>query len=183
MRVVKPSRCCASIVERMTAERGNTLVIGLGNPILGDDGIGWHVAEAVEAASLEPAGKSSTSFEYCSAGGLGLMELMVGYEKVIIADAIAREGGKIGTVLSMPFTALTPAHANSSHDATLYSALETGRKMGWPLPSEIWVVGVEIEPSYTFSETLSPAVAAAIPQAAELVLARLESALAKNPRA
>lgn len=103
------------------------------------------------------------------------MELMVGYEKVIIADAIMRDGGKIGAVLSMPLAALTPAHPNSSHDATLYAALETGRKMGWPLPSEIWVVGVEIEPSYTFTEELSPSVAAAVPEAARLLLAKLEA--------
>lgn len=167
--------CCDSIVERMSAESGTTLVIGLGNPILGDDGIGWRVVQAAQAASPQPAGISSMTFEYSSAGGLGLMELMVGYQKVIIADAIVRKSGEIGAVLSVPFTALTPAHANSSHDATLSAALETGRKMGWPLPAEIWIVGVEIEPSYTFSEILSPAVADAVPEAAKLILARLES--------
>ena len=104
------------------------------------------------------------------------MELMVGYERVIIADAMVTKDGKTGAVHSEPFAALAPsAHANSSHDATLYAALETGRRMGWNLPTEVWVVGVEIEPSYTFSETLSPAVAAAVPVAAKLILARLES--------
>jgi len=102
------------------------------------------------------------------------MELMVGYERVIIADAMVTKDGKTGAVHSEPFAALAPsAHANSSHDATLHAALEIGRKMGLALPSEIWAVAIEIAPTYDFSEKLTPAVAEAVPGAVDLIRIRL----------
>ena len=65
------------------------LIAGLGNPILGDDGVGWRVAEAV-ADSLPPDNGRMQEIEVeCFAlGGLSLMEHLVGYEKVIIIDSI-----------------------------------------------------------------------------------------------
>lgn len=105
------------------------------------------------------------------------MEQMVGYERVIIADAIVTEAGRVGAVHSQPLEAIrATAHSNSSHDASLQAALETGRRMGLQLPNEIWVVAVEIEPNFVFSESLSPAVATAVPKAASLITDMLKSA-------
>ena len=75
-----------------------TLVVGLGNPILTDDGVGVKVAYAVEhalqsGAQGEPAADEITVTEAC-VGGLRLMELMVGYGRAIIVDARKR---KLGT--------------------------------------------------------------------------------------
>ncbi len=156
-----------------------TLVIGLGNPILGDDGAGWHITKAAEALCQGGECKDAVKFEKAASGGLSLMEQMVGYEKVIIADSIITPEGQVGAIHSKPLSALPnlrTAHSNSSHDVSLQAALETGRKMRLELPEDVWVVAIEIEPSYTFSESLTPAVAAAIPEAAQLVQERLELA-------
>jgi hydrogenase maturation protease len=146
-----------------------TLVIGLGNPLLGDDGVGWRVAEEVRRRLADPA----VIVDCLSLGGLSLMERLVGYRRAIIIDALAGMSGAVGEVCCLPLAALPdPAggHTTAAHDTSLQTALRLGRAMGALLPAEIDVVGVKAGPVYDFGETLSPAVAAAVPVAAQIVL-------------
>lgn len=67
--------------------------------------------------------------------------------------------------------AITPTqHSASPHDASLVTALETGRRMGLKLPSEITIFAIEVENVMDFSDQPTPAVAAVIPQVTEAVL-------------
>ena len=63
------------------------IVIGLGNPILTDDGVGVKVAYEVEKALGANIPINLTITE-ASVGGLRLMELLVGYDRVILIDAL-----------------------------------------------------------------------------------------------
>jgi hydrogenase maturation protease len=157
-----------------------TLVIGLGNPILGDDGVGWQVAEAVaqkiEGQSNPPVGgpgKPAVEVDCLAIGGLGLMERMVGYRRAILVDAINSHSRPHGTVSIFPLEALpnrAAGHLFSAHDTTLQNALAVGHAMGADLPGEVMVVAIEAENVYDFGQELSPAVSAAVPQAAQAVL-------------
>ncbi|HNH78021.1 MAG TPA: hydrogenase maturation protease, partial [Anaerolineales bacterium] len=73
-----------------------TLVVGLGNPILGDDGVGWKVAEEVRA-QLSEAGLD-VDVECLSLGGISLMEHLIGYSRVILVDSFALDE-PIGSIL------------------------------------------------------------------------------------
>ena len=151
-----------------------TLIIGLGNPILGDDGVGWRVAETVAARLQEnEAGRSSAEVDYLSLGGLSLMERLMGYRRAIIVDAIQTRGGTLGQVHAFPLEALpdpSGGHTTAAHDTSLQTALAVGRQMGAQLPQQIVVVAVETRPTFDFSQELSPAVEAAVPEAAQTVL-------------
>jgi hydrogenase maturation protease len=159
----------------LPAASATILIIGLGNPILGDDGVGWRVAEAVKN-KLEteiPDVASEVDVDFLSVGGLSLMERMVGYQKAILIDAIMTNQHPEGTVLYFPLAALPNrafGHLCSSHDTTLQNALEIGRRMGASLPDLIEVVGVEAREVYDFSEDLSPEVAQAVPLAVDFIL-------------
>ncbi len=147
-----------------------TLIIGLGNPILGDDGVGWAVADKIQA------NMGNAEIEKLSLGGLSLMERMSGYEKVILIDAMQTGNHPIGSVCVFPLEELPPpfsGHSASAHDTSLLTALETGRRLGIPLPTEITVVAIEAKNVYDFSETLSPSVSAAVPIAAQFVMGLL----------
>jgi hydrogenase maturation protease len=150
-----------------------TLVVGLGNPILGDDGAGWAVVEAVERL-LEKQAKEQPGLDFIclSVGGLSLMEHLIGYDRAIIIDAINLQQDPAGTVYCFPLEEL-PSHAaghmTSSHDTTLQNALEMGRTMGAHLPESIAVIGIESPNVYDFSDQLTPPIAVAIPEAARLV--------------
>ena len=72
-----------------------TLIIGLGNPILGDDGVGWAVADKVQP-------QTEIEIEKLSLGGLSLMERISGYKRVILIDAIQSGSKPLGNVSVFP---------------------------------------------------------------------------------
>lgn len=140
-----------------------TLVVGLGNPILGDDGVGWRVAEAVKARLDDPG----VEVLCLSLGGLALMEHLAGYRRALIIDAMTTgtSAGTLHHMSALEMDEFSVQHTASVHDLSLANALALGRELGLDLPEEIQVVGIEAAPEFEFGETLSPAVAAAIPAA------------------
>ena len=157
----------------------NTLIIGLGNPILGDDGVGWVVAEQIRSALSNPQSAipnpQSVEVDCASLGGLSLMERLTGSERVILVDAIFTGTHPVGTVtrfLLDELPDLSTGHSASAHDTSLRNALQVGRDMHVPLPEDenVFIITVEAEAVYDFSQELSPAVAAAVPVAMKKVL-------------
>ena len=149
-----------------------TLILGLGNPILTDDGIGIHVVREVATRSLP----NNVTCAEASVGGLRLLEVIAGYERVIMVDAIQTPEGQPGAVHRLHAGDLrTSLHAGSTHDLSLPGALRLGRDMGMALPDDksIRIIAVEVKDVLTFGEECTPAVAAAIPRAVEAVLAEL----------
>jgi hydrogenase maturation protease len=155
--------------------RGRTLVLGLGNPILTDDGVGVRVAEAVRAA-LPP--DSPVEVTEVSVGGLRLMERILGYDRVILIDALQPGDGEPGTVRRMTYQELTDIsptqHAASAHDTSLVTALETAARLGMAVPAEIVIYGIAVQDVLNFGDQPTPAVAAAIPGVVATVLAELD---------
>ena len=155
-----------------------TLVIGLGNPILGDDGVGWRVAEEVQkwlsSNSANPAGPG-IEVDCVALGGLSLMERLTGAELVVIIDAMDTKAAPVGTVRNLllgDLPDLSSGHTTAVHDTSLRNALSIGRSMGIPLPEDdnIHIVAIEAEAVHDFSEVLSPAVQGAIPAAVSSIL-------------
>ena len=153
-----------------------TLVIGLGNPILTDDGVGVKVAYELEKilATHHPPLADVTE---ASAGGLRLMELMIGYDRAIIVDAFTNGRNRPGKMHRMTLDdlrAVSPTqHSASAHDTTLVTALDAGREMGLHLPDEVIIYAIEVENVIDFSDEPTTAVAAAIPGAVTAVLREL----------
>jgi len=158
-----------------------TLLIGLGNPILTDDAIGWHVVE--QARDNFELG--DVDIQLACVGGLSLAELMIGYERVIIVDSIITKRHLPGTMYrlslaSLPTCALPISdtlNSSSAHDTNLITALEALRRFNAPVPDNnaIEFVAVEALDVWTFGEGCTPDVAASIPTAAERVWALLQS--------
>ncbi|MCB9418751.1 MAG: hydrogenase maturation protease [Ardenticatenaceae bacterium] len=158
-----------------------TIVIGLGNPILTDDGVGVKVAyelERILSNSRPPAANHDIFVTEASAGGLRLMELMIGYDRAIIVDAFTNgrnTPGKMHRMTLDDLRAVSPTqHSASAHDTTLVTALDAGREMGMHLPDEVVIYAIEVENVIDFSDEPTTAVAAAIPGAVTAVLAELE---------
>jgi hydrogenase maturation protease len=150
-----------------------TLVVGLGNPILGDDGVGWKVAEEIEQHLPHD---QAIVVDRLSLGGISLMEHLIGYDRTILIDAFAGEDG-LGSIHVMKLGDLpnySAFHISSAHDTSLQNAIEMGRSLGAYLPEDITVVGIVTHRIYDFSEDLSPPVAEAIPQTVKIVLGLLK---------
>ncbi|MCL4459900.1 MAG: hydrogenase maturation protease [Chloroflexi bacterium] len=137
-----------------------TLILGLGNPLLSDDGVGWRVARGV----YEAVKGEGIDLVESSAAGLGLLDLMEGYDRVILIDAIKTAGGKVGSLYQLGLDDLrsTPRLA-SPHDVDLALALEMGRALGTVIPTDLKIYAVEVEDPYTFGEELTPSLQEAVP--------------------
>ena len=154
-----------------------TLVVGLGNPILGDDGVGWRIAERVQQRVQHDSAfrilHSDIDVDCVSLGGLSLMERLIGYQHAIVIDSIGTGQHPIGAAYHFRLDDVydpTSGHTTAAHDVSLMTAIQIGRSLGATLPDRIDVVAIESPYVYDFSEELTPTVAAAVPQAVEMVM-------------
>jgi hydrogenase maturation protease len=150
-----------------------TLVLGMGNTILCDDGVGIYVVQ--DAARRYQ--RDDVDFMDASVGGMRLLDVIAGYDRVIMVDAIRTADGSPGDVRRLHPGDLPTLHSGSTHDLSLTGALALGRGMGMKLPADedFVIIAVEVEEVWTFGEECTLAVAEAIPRAVEAVLAELEA--------
>lgn len=148
---------------------GSTLVLGMGNPILSDDGVGLLVAERLGQAPL-PDG---VEVQQSEVAGLRLLELVRGFTRVIIIDALKsdREPGEIVRYEARDFKG--GQRYGSAHSLGLATVLELGRTLKYPMPDEVIVYAIEAVDVETFGEELTPSVAAAADRVEQLVLEEL----------
>lgn len=144
-------------------------VIGLGNPLWTDEGVGYHVLEALRQENLPPGVELIDG----GTGGLNLLLPMTGAARIIFVDAV-RSGHPAGTLFRIPETELATSsvRVKLSHSMGLdevvriYRDVEQGQ-------AEIVVYCVEAADVNTFGMDLTPAVQAAVPKLVQHILADL----------
>ncbi len=139
-----------------------TVVLGLGNPLLTDDAAGLAVAAELERLLAERpvAGVEVTT---SARGGFELIDLLTGFERAVIVDALTTNDPCPGRVHRLtPYEVAGSARLVGSHDVGLATALELAEALGIVMPATVTVFGVEAADVTTFAETPTPAVAAAI---------------------
>ncbi len=147
-----------------------TLVLGLGNPILSDDGVGIRVVQELES-NLD---HEDVTVMEASIVGLDFLDLLAPYDRAIIIDAIQTREGKVGQVYRLePEAFVATQHASSPHDVNFATALELGKRLGLPLPQQITIFAIEVQDVTTFSERCTPEVMAAIPKCARMIIQEL----------
>jgi hydrogenase maturation protease len=157
----------------MESKKSRILVVGLGNPMLGDDGVGWRVAEQVKNQLPTDV---PVDVDCLSLGGISLMEHLIGYSHAILIDAFTLEE-PIGSILILKLSDLpnySAFHTTSTHNTSLQAAIQMGKNMGARLPDDVMVVGIATKHVCDFGKSLSPPVAEAVPQAAKFVLDLLD---------
>jgi hydrogenase maturation protease len=150
----------------------STLVLGMGNPILSDDGLGLQVVRRLREAPLPD------HVDVCESevAGLRLLELVRGYDKVVIVDAV-RSDRAPGDIVRCGPEDFTGSHRfASAHSIALDTTLELGRRIGYHMPFEVVVFAVAADDVETFGEELSAPVAAA----AERVVAMVRAEVGKR---
>lgn len=142
-------------------------IIGCGNPLAGDDGVGVHVIRQLKNISLP----DKVSVMEGGTDPLNLLEMLRGAEKVILVDAVrgAGEPGEV-YVLGVEQLDLEAEAGVSLHQFSLAHVLRLGQALcPKEMPLEIVVVGVEAQETSPFNTGLSPAVEAAVPKAIQAV--------------
>jgi hydrogenase maturation protease len=150
-----------------------TLIVGLGNPALGDDGVGWKVVKQVCQNLSDDA---RVDVNCLSLGGIGLMEHLIGYDRAILVDAFEMDApvGSISVLKLNQLPNYSAYHIASEHNTSLQKAIELGREMGAHLPDDVMIVGIATERIHEFSEDLSPPVVQVVPCVVNIVLDMLK---------
>ena len=129
-------------------------LIGLGNPIVGDDGIGIKVVDFIQNTLSLP--DSVEVIGDVSVGGIGLVELFKGYDKIILVDSIQTGNHPKGTVVTLkPDDFASALHISDYHNMDFFTALEFCKKVHDDIPEEITILGIEIINVLEFSDELS----------------------------
>jgi len=147
------------------------LLLGLGNPLLTDDGVGLRVAEELKRRLDKP----EVTVESCSLAGLDLLELLSSYDKAIIIDAIQTEAGKTGQIYRLEAGDFSSTqHAATPHDVNFATALELGKRLGLSLPREILIFAIEVADVSTFGEECTTEVEKSLPVCIEMLIQELK---------
>lgn len=131
------------------------LILGLGNDLLGDDGVGLLAADALmhsKVPSIEVT-KSSLS-------GLYLVDLVEGYDDLIIVDSIA--GTRPGKVTRLPLSKMGPKIVPSAHYLGLAEALDLAKRAGMSIPNRVEIVAMQIHETQTIGTGISKEVRAGL---------------------
>jgi hydrogenase maturation protease len=145
-----------------------TFVIGLGNTILSDDGVGIYVVRELGNRINNP----NVTVKEASLGGLELLDLMTGSDLVYLIDAVITGKHEVGTLIEMRIEDTSGGSAMARHQISLSEALMLGRRLKMDLPEEIIIYGIEVEDNMTLCESCTPSVAKRIPEIADEILHR-----------
>jgi hydrogenase maturation protease len=159
----------------------STRIIGLGNSILKDDGVGIYAAREIRRCLEKARLDADVDIVETEVGGFSLMELMAGWKRVILVDSIQFDGLEPGTVIRIqPNDLRTSLRLRSVHDIDLPTVLELGRRLGLAMPEEVSVYGIQAKDALTFGESLTDAVEHGLKEAVNLVLDEIQKGLAAN---
>lgn len=134
------------------------LVLGLGNELAADDAVGLLAARSVVE---ELAGRADVVES--AASGLALIEILAGYERAVVIDAIRTGKHPPGGVVEMGLAEVGRVVAPSAHQAGLPELAAVAARLGLRFPTETVVLAVEVVDPYTIGGAMSEPVARAIP--------------------
>jgi hydrogenase maturation protease len=159
----------------MSESRKRILVLALGNDLMGDDAVGLVIAKILrqqlggEVAIVESA-----------AAGFELMELLEGYERALIVDAINTGNNSPGTVLEYSPDEFSGHSAWSAHYAGLPEIMQLANRLHVPFPREIRILAMEINPTSETHIGLSDRISVCVPEFLERARSILDDWLAKE---
>ncbi|MHB9133712.1 MAG: hydrogenase maturation protease [Armatimonadota bacterium] len=135
-----------------------TLILGLGNELLSDDGVGLFAARAL---SKEMSGRADVVES--SLAGLALLEHFLDYQRAIIIDAVMTERHPAGTIYELTPADLDTIVAPSPHYAGLPEMLRLSEQLSLDFPHDIKIFAMEIADPFTVGGPLSAQVQQAMP--------------------
>ena len=162
-------------VSLLTQPLAPSVVIGLGNEIAGDDGVGIHVARLLQQSMHQRPDVDVIGLPWA---GFALLDALRGRRWAGIVDCLVTGRQPPGTVVQLDEHHFDGSvRLNSFHDISFTTVMALGRRMGWDMPGHVVIWGIEGGRLGEFVEGLSPAVA----MAADHVIAEITRHLEEAP--
>lgn len=135
------------------------LVLGLGNDFYGDDGVGLEVVRSLKkewaAALYRPASACQVEFVESLLSGIGLLEVIVGYDALVIVDTIFKPDPVTGRIRLLEAKDVRDIPGPSPHYVSIPQTLTIGRQLGLKMPGVVKIIAVEAKHLYHLNEDLS----------------------------
>lgn len=129
-----------------------TAVVGLGNPLQGDDAVGLIVADSVFRILRPELGFDLLD---CSVPNPRLAERLIGYRRAVIVDALIDALAEVGTVKRVEMDRQCDGPTLSLHTAGFQMILALAQMVGMEVPRQIQIYGIVIRPPRDYFEGLS----------------------------
>jgi hydrogenase maturation protease len=158
----------SALMKSKEDNKKSILVLGLGNELLADDGIGILAVKRLSDElphEIDVVGSSLS--------GVALMELFIGYQKAIVIDAIQTRRCPPGTIHELNPSDFDSVIAPSPHYSGLPEILVLARQLQLDFPNAIKVFAIEVDDAHTIGGNMSQPVAEAIPEVIERVKTQL----------
>lgn len=131
------------------------LILGLGNDILKDDGIGPRLAVELKTKITDPL----ITYEIAAVGGMELIEMIRDFHHVIIIDSIKTRDGIPGSVYNLtPSDFKETLHISNLHDISFLTALKMAKSLGIYITDKIDIIAIEIVEDMEFGLDYTPAI-------------------------
>jgi hydrogenase maturation protease len=122
------------------------LLLALGSEIIMDEAISIMLAKDLKQLFPE------FELRIMPLGGTELIELIAGFDLVVIIDTMMADGGKQGEmVLITDFESAFTLHLHNPHDISFQDTLKLAGKLGYRIPDKIILIGIRIKQSYVAS--------------------------------
>ena len=152
----------------MEGTPNKTLILGLGNELRGDDAVGMRVVRRLRRSLPD---RDDLAFQEASVAGLAILDVVCGYQNLIVVDAIETEGGEPGQIYRLSEDALPGKTSGwSLHGLGLSTVLELGRRCGCRVPENVVIYAVEVENTETWRRGCTHRVQRAIPIVVQRIL-------------
>jgi hydrogenase maturation protease len=151
---------------------GKVVIIGVGNLLLKDEGVGVHVVLELQKKGLPPAVEVHDG----GVAGIGLLDFFPGASKVMLIDAadMNLEAGAVARFTPEEVAGKIDGPRFSTHDIGLLEVLELARALDQS-PPQVVIFGIQPK-EISWGTELSPEVQASIPRVMETVLREISHA-------
>ena len=151
------------------------LVLGLGNDLYGDDGVGIHAVRVLRnewshrgRTRGKPSGRgrrtARVDFVECALSGIAVLDVIRGYDALVIVDTIMRPEPVTGRVHLLEASDVRDVPGPSPHYVSIPQTIALGTQLGVKMPKILKIVGVEANTVYRLGEDLSEEMKRRLPE-------------------
>ena len=153
-----------------------TLILGLGNELLSDDGAGILVAR-----SLQQRLRGKADIFESSLSGLALLDFFIGYHRAIVIDAVKTDHFPLGTIRILNLSDLDSVPITAPHYVGLPEMLTIAKRLDLDFPDVIKIFTLEVSDPYTIGGKVSKPVESAIENIIPMIEEQVQSWEATYP--
>ncbi len=129
------------------------LVLGLGNDILSDDAVGLNVVREIRK---HLSGSDGIEVQETCEMGLSLLDFIVGFEDLILVDAVQTQQAPPGFLHEFDDSQLKILPAMSPHFLGVGEIVALGRQLGLQVPGRIKIFAIEVQDPFTVGVCMTP---------------------------